>query len=73
MRIGDQVAHFVIAFLVVSMVLAYPGIVSGGAAGFAMGLIREVTEDGPVNSPGSLLDLVFWTLGGVVAGVAFVA
>lgn len=65
----DQAAHFLVAFAVLALLLAWPGIFSGAVAGLAMGLIREVTEGGPVTSPGSLLDLAFWTFGGAAAGL----
>jgi len=67
----DQGAHFGVAFgLLLTLVLA-PGFLSFTLVGGALGLIREVTEEGPVTSRGSLLDIIFWTLGGLMAGIVY--
>lgn len=72
----DQSAHFIAASVLV--VLSYLALsvsptLFGGLIGFSGGLIREITEDGlkehdPVTSPGSMLDITFWTIGGTVSG-----
>lgn len=64
----DQAAHFVTALAIAYLAMAYPGPVAGAMLGLAMGLIREITEAGPITSAGSVVDLCFWTLGGAVAG-----
>lgn len=61
----DQSAHFTAALAVVllsSTSTLLPGIIIG----LALGLVREITEDGSVLSKGSLTDITFWTLGGAV-------
>jgi len=74
----DQTAHFVAAFFVLSLV-AVPSVITWALAGFAIGAVREITEEGtPVTlakvrkgTIGSWHDLVFWTLGGIAAWFAF--
>lgn len=68
-QIIDQSAHFLIALAILLPLVFWPGVLTFALAGFALGMIREVTEDGPITSKGSLLDLAFWTLGGLVAGI----
>ncbi len=72
-ELRDQSAHVAAAFLI--LVLTGPGIIGGALAGFAIGLVRELTEEGEISLPalkaalGSRLDLTFWTLGGLLAGI----
>jgi hypothetical protein len=71
----DQAAHTFSAFAILSVVLHWPSIASFACAGFFLGLIREITEEGqPVTLAkawsairSSKLDLTFWTLGGAAA------
>jgi hypothetical protein len=71
----DQTAHAIAAFSILSLVLHSHSLASYAAAGFCLGLIREITEEGqPVTLSkiwnaicGSKLDLTFWTLGGAAA------
>lgn len=68
----DQAVHFGAAFLILAvstLIGADLGIPSGAFLGLCLGLVREITEDGPITSGGSIRDLVFWTLGGAAAGV----
>lgn len=77
-QITDQAAHGAVALGVLS--LAATGEPLGFAlAGFLIGMVREVTEAGlpvtwskikaaPVHSDAPL-DLTFWTLGGLLAGL----
>lgn len=67
----DQSAHFIIALAILGLVTLLPNLLTYALAGASLGLIREVTEQGPVTSPGSLLDILFWSLGGLAAGVFF--
>lgn len=71
MKALDQIAHFSIAFGVVAMLVSFPGMLTGGLAGLALGLVREITEDGAFYSKGSLVDLLFWSIGGTAAGLVF--
>lgn len=67
----DQSAHFLIALGVVICVLALAfglsSALAGGFAGMALGVVREVTERDGFNLR-SVLDVVFWMLGGATAG-----
>jgi len=72
----DQAAHFGAAALALAPAVFWPGPVAFAWAGFCLGAVREVTRDGPVVRPASFrrlftqkLDLTFWTLGGLVAGM----
>lgn len=68
----DQTAHFTAAAFVVviaSVLGATFGPASGAAVGFALGVIREISESDPVDSPFDVLDVLFWTLGGLFVGV----
>jgi hypothetical protein len=73
-EVKDQLAHLIIAFL--TIVILSPTILTGALAGFVIGMVREVTEEGgPVSfktvraALGSWPDLAFWTLGGALAGI----
>lgn len=63
----DQTAHFVVGVAVLLPAAAAPGPWSFALAGAGLGLIREITEEGPITNKGSILDIVFWALGGVGA------
>lgn len=73
----DQVAHFAAAMLAIAPAIVAPSIATGAWAGFCIGMVRELTEEGSLSwraigaitaSPGSRLDIVFWLAGGAVAG-----
>ncbi len=71
----DQSAHFAAAFIILGMINVIPHPITYALAGFSIGLIREITEEGnPATLPKvrkalrSYSDLTFWTLGGLVAG-----
>ena len=71
----DQGSHFAAALLILLM-FYYGGIIGSALAGFGVGFVRELTEEGDrvtlaaaKAALGSWLDLSFWTLGGVVAKV----
>lgn len=64
----DQSAHFLIAFGVIAIALVIPGPWNGLLLGFALGVVREATEKDGLNWR-SVLDVVFWSLGGLVAGL----
>lgn len=72
----DQSAH-VAAALVALLPLAFvPGLVAFLWAGFMLGLVREITEEGSPVTGAKVLqalrswpDLLFWTIGGGLAGV----
>lgn len=64
---ADQAIHAAVAYAVV-LVAGVVGIPRGAFVGLALGLVREVTEGGDFLSAGSVRDLLFWTLGGGVAG-----
>ena len=74
-ELRDQSAHFVAALVALAPVVLWPNPLSGAWAGFALGMVREITEEGEVSSVafrralGSKLDLTFWTLGGFCAGL----
>lgn len=68
-QIIDQSAHFAAALVALAPAALWPGVASFAFAGAALGLVREITEPGPVLSAGSLLDILFWTLGGAAAGL----
>jgi len=67
----DQSAHAAAAFLIVGLLILFPSVLTATLGGLACGLIREITEDGSILSPGSLRDLAGWTLGGLIAGLLF--
>lgn len=74
-ELRDQAAHAGAALIILLPFGLVPGILTGALAGFGLGLIREVTEEGEVSTGalrralGSRLDLSFWTLGGAIAGL----
>lgn len=78
-HITDQVAHFAVAMLVLT-VFAIGTLWAGALAGLALGLIREMTEAGGsrialaeigphFRRRDPWIDLTFWALGGVVAAL----
>lgn len=71
----DQAIHMLIAFLVLCL-FTLDHILSGAACGFMMGMIREITEEGPKvklhhirDALNSWEDLSFWTIGGLLAKI----
>lgn len=69
-QIIDQAAHMFAAMAVLAPLLIWPSPVAGALSGLGAGLIREITEQGSPLSGGSLLDLLFWSIGGALAVVA---
>lgn len=76
-QLRDQSAHFIAAIIILALP-ALCGPFGGALAGFAIGLVREATEEADTVTPRALwnalhsvLDLTFWTLGGLAAGVLF--
>lgn len=77
-QLADQSAHAAAAILGLLPFALLPCAITGAWAGLCMGLIREVTEqDRPVSLDQvrralkrSPLDLSFWTLGGLLVGLA---
>lgn len=71
----DQAAHFGAALIPLALFVLVPNPLTGACAGFIMGMIREVTEEGDLTlanvraALGSWKDLLFWTLGGATAGL----
>jgi pheromone shutdown protein TraB len=74
----DQPAHMATAIVAILPFAIAPSIATGAFAGFVIGMVREITEEGAVSlaavravfaSRGSRLDLLFWTLGGALAGI----
>lgn len=77
----DQAAHFTVGFLIA--LICTSNVFAGAIIGISLWLVREFTEwqlkpnhgpapwkgHGNIFSSGSLLDLVFWTLGGVVGSL----
>ena len=74
-ELRDQSAHFITAIITLLPFAMWPNLLTGAFAGFMVGLVREITEEGtPVtplkvaNALHSRLDLTFWTLGGIAVG-----
>lgn len=74
----DQTAHLTAAFVVLAPVFIAPGALSGAWSGLCLGYVRELTEEGAVVDLGAIWaafgswrDLLFWTLGGAIAGLIF--
>ena len=71
----DQAAHAGAAFIILIVFGLFPSIITGAIAGFGIGLVRELTEEGEISlaalkaALGSKLDLSFWALGGAIAGL----
>lgn len=74
-QLTDQAAHFACAFIPLAIFALSPNLLTGALAGFAMGMVREITEEGEVSWTAfihaltSWRDLTFWTLGGTTAGL----
>jgi uncharacterized membrane protein YjfL (UPF0719 family) len=71
----DQLVHFMAALIILSLPVLL-GWFGGALAGFAIGLVREATEEADTVTPRaiwnalrSVLDLTFWTLGGLAVSV----
>jgi len=74
----DQSAHVAAALVGLVPLALAPSPLTGVWAGFLMGLVRELTEEGSrvrlahfgavARSAASRLDIAFWTLGGFIAG-----
>ncbi|HET7255624.1 MAG TPA: hypothetical protein VFJ46_17845 [Xanthobacteraceae bacterium] len=75
-ELRDQSAHAAAAVVGLLPLAFAPGALTGAWAGFCMGVVRELTEEGEISLPAlrralrSRLDLTFWTLGGLLAGAA---
>lgn len=76
-QIIDQSAHFAAAFLAVWLIGlagAAFGPFSGLLCGLALGLNREIAQHDTFRiwtlGKGSRLDLLFWSLGGLIGGLA---
>lgn len=75
-ELRDQSAHLIAAVVILLPLALWPSIVTFTVAGFLCGMVREITEEGtPVtlakvrSALHSYLDLTFWALGGMVAGM----
>lgn len=76
-EIRDQAAHVLCACVFLLPLIFAPNFLTCAWAGFGYGFIRELTEEGtPVTlSKGvkaiacSKLDLLFWTVGGMLAAL----
>jgi len=75
-EVRDQAAHALAAVAALLPLALLPCALTGAWAGFFMGLVREFTEEGEISAAalkralGSRLDLTFWTLGGLIVGLA---
>ncbi len=73
-ELRDQAAHIAAALVILIPFALAPSILTGALAGFGVGLVRELTEEGEIglaalrSALGSRLDLSFWALGGAIAG-----
>ena len=77
-ELRDQSAHVAAALVALLPLALMPGLVAFMWAGFMLGLVREITEEGSpvtgtkvVKALRSWLDLLFWTIGGGLAGVIY--
>jgi hypothetical protein len=74
-ELRDQAAHVAAAIIVLLPLALFLNPLAGAVSGFGLGLIRELTEEGPINPEnlkdalGSKLDLTFWALGGAIVGI----
>lgn len=75
-EVRDQAAHAGAAILALLPAALAPGALTFAWAGFCLGLVREVTEEGAPVTLGRLRaalrsysDLAFWTLGGLLVGM----
>lgn len=74
-ELRDQTSHAIAAAVALLPAAISPNALTFAWAGFCLGLVREVTEEGaPVTVESvkaavhSYRDLAFWTLGGFVTG-----
>jgi len=76
-ELRDQGAHAFAAFAVVWLARLFGAEIpppAAAAIGFALGLVRELTEEGEISlaalsrALGSEMDLAFWTIGGGLGG-----
>lgn len=76
-ELRDQSLHFAIAFSLLAIITLIPSVPTYALCGFLFGYLREVSE---LQAPTTLtklklaftnqkLDLTFWTIGGIVAGL----
>lgn len=75
----DQAAHVAAGALFLLPAALVPNPYTFALASFFVGLVREITEEGPkatpeavravIASPRSRLDIAFWTVGGFIAGL----
>jgi hypothetical protein len=77
-QLVDQSAHAAAAIVGLAPLALWPSPLTGAWAGLLMGLVRELTEEGNISlaalrhcftGPHSRLDLLGWTIGGVIAGL----
>jgi hypothetical protein len=74
-ELRDQAAHAGAALIILILFGLAPNVLTGALAGFGIGLVRELTEEGKISlaalkaALGSKLDLSFWALGGAIAGL----
>jgi hypothetical protein len=74
-ELRDQSAHFAAAAIILLPVILFPCFLTGALSGLGVGLVREITEEGEVSlsalrhALNSKLDLTFWSLGGLLAGM----
>lgn len=72
---SDQAAHAGAAVVALLPFALLPCALTGAWAGFCMGMVREITEEGEIGAGsfrkalGSTRDLIFWTLGGLAVGL----
>jgi hypothetical protein len=75
-ELRDQSVHALAAIVALLPFALVPCFVTGAWAGFCIGVVREITEEGEISLPAlkralhSRLDLTFWTLGGLLVGLA---
>ncbi len=72
-KVLDQAMHFAWAFVALTPVMIWGPIVAAGAlSGILLALPREFVDQWPINNWGdTLLDLMFFALGGAIAGMIF--
>lgn len=74
-ELRDQALHALWAIISCAPVILAPNPITGAWAGFAIGLVREVTEEGEISlaalnrALGSWRDLLGWSAGGAIIGL----